>query len=280
MIYAVLLIPLLGLMLVLAWQRLRWQRRQQRREQLRAQRLPASWQAFLANEFPLYRRMPEDLQRKLEGHIQVFLHEKVFIGCDGFEITDEVRLLIAAQACVLIMNIAGDYFPGFETILVYPHPYIAPESYYEDGVQTDFLDERSGESWHRGPVIVAWDQVVRGAGREDGQNVVMHEFAHKLDEENQQMDGLPVLSDPQQYRDWARVFSAEYERLCCEGSEVIDDYGTDSEAEFFAVCTEAFFERPVALQQLHPELYHQLQKFYRLDPARWLHADGREESPL
>lgn len=278
MIYAVLLIPLLALALFFVWQSIRRQRRQQRRQQLCAQRLPAPWQALLVREFPLYGKLPAELQRQLEGHIHVFLDEKVFVGCDGFEITDEVRLLIAAQACVLILNIPGDYFPGFETILVYPHVYVAPETYYEDGVQTDILDERAGESWHRGPVIIAWDQVVRGAAREDGQNVVMHEFAHKLDEENQYMDGLPVLSDPQQYREWMRVFSAEYERLHREGSEVIDDYGTDSEAEFFAVCTEAFFERPVALQQLHPDLYHQLQQYYRLDPASWTCVDEEPDN--
>lgn len=273
MIFAVLFIPLLGLLLFFGWQRFRHQCRQRRRDLLRVRRLPAAWQILLAEEFPLYRNLPEELQRKLEGHVQVFLDEKVFVGCDGFEITDEVRVLIAAQACVLILNIPGDYFPGFETILVYPHAYMAPASYYEDGVQTDVLDERAGESWHRGPVIIAWDQVVRSAAREDGQNVVMHEFAHKLDEENQHMDGLPVLSNSQQYRDWARVFSAEYERLCSEGSQVIDDYGTDSEAEFFAVSTEAFFERPLALQHQHPDLYHQLQQYYHLDPASWTCAD-------
>lgn len=270
MIYTVLLIPLLGIVLFFQWERLSKHRKQQRRVQLCARRLPAQWQQLLASDFPLYRALPPDLQRKLEGHIQVFLDEKVFVGCNGFVITDEVRVLIAAQACVLILNIPGDYFPGFQTILVYPHTYVAETSRYENGLQTDSVHARAGESWHRGPVIVAWDQVVRGAtSSRDGHNVVMHEFAHKLDEENHHMDGLPVLSDPQQYSAWAKVLSAEYERLCNEGGGVIDDYGATSAAEFFAVITEVFFERPRALQQQHPELYHQLQQYYRLHPVEW-----------
>lgn len=272
MIYAVLLVPLAGLVLFFVWQRYRRQRQQQRRQRLSARRLPPQWQQLLADEFPLYRTLPADLQRKLEGHIQVFLDEKVFVGCDGFVITDRVRVLIAAQACVLILNIPGDYFPGFETILVYPQTYVAATRYYDNGLQTDTVDARAGESWHRGPVIVAWDQVVRGAARGDGHNVVMHEFAHKLDEENHHMDGLPVLADAQQYPAWAQVLSAEYERLCREGDDLIDDYGATSAAEFFAVITEVFFERPRALQQRHPELYHQLQHYYQLDPASWGHG--------
>lgn len=245
-------------------------RRSRRHQRLAAQAFPADWHQLLQDQVPLYRSLPEDLQRKLQGHINIFLDHKVFVGCDGFEITDKVRLLIAAQACLLTLNLDNHFYPGFESILVYPSTYEAPTTHVDGYLHTDMMDLRAGESWERGPLVLAWDEVWHGsltAG--DGYNVVLHEFAHKLDEENSRGPGLPRLHDPSQYADWARVLGREYEQLCQHGSDVIDNYGATSPEEFFAVASEAFFEMPLALHHHHPELYEQLQRFYRLDPLSW-----------
>lgn len=270
MIYLVLLFPVVvyGLYRLLSY--FLEKRKQQRREKLIAESFPPIWRQWLIADFPLYQKLPADLQKKLEGHIKVFVSEKVFVGCADFEITDEVKVLIAAQACILILNTGDDYFPGFETILVYPETYVANVTHQEGVLHTNTVSARAGESWHRGPVIVAWDQVVRGAQDDrDGHNVVMHEFAHKLDEENHRMDGLPVLSDNSQYKSWAEVLSREYERLCNHHDDVIDAYGATSAAEFFAVVTETFFEKPAQLKKKHPELYQQFCLYYQLDPVLW-----------
>lgn len=270
MIYLVLFVPVVAYVVYRLALRLLNARKEKRRAALVATSFPAKWRQLLTSDFPLYQQLPQDLQLKLEGHIHVFLNEKVFVGCGGFDITDEVRVLIAAQACLLILNTGDDYFPGFETILVYPETYVANEVRRDGALHTHSTSARAGESWHRGPVIVAWDQVIQGArDSRDGHNVVMHEFAHKLDEENNRMDGLPILSDRSQYKDWATVLSKEYERLCNHHDEVIDAYGATSAAEFFAVVTEAFFEKPIQLQQKHPELYRQFQLYYQLHPAEW-----------
>lgn len=256
--------------------------RQKKRAALLATPLPEAWRRYLQHSFPLYQRLPPALQRKLEGHIQVFLQEKVFVGCNDMAVSDEVRLLIAAQACMLILNRPTDYYPGFETILVYPDTFVVPVTQRDGALQSHSVSARSGESWHRGPVVLAWDQVLEGAqdGR-DGHNVVMHEFAHKLDEENWYMDGLPVLANGEQYADWKRVLTETYEALQQsveqEQADVIDEYGATSPAEFFAVVTETFFEKPRQLQHHYPALYRQLQSFYHLDPCQWSTESRREQ---
>lgn len=222
---------------------------------------------------PLYRAMPAPLRAQLHGHVHVFLEEKIFVGCGGLEMSDEIRVTIAAQACVLLLNRITDYYPGFATILVYPDTYVAREVINDGMLESVEEHARAGESWHRGPVVLSWEDVLRGSSEYEGQNVVLHEFAHKLDEENEQLDGLPVLSDPGQYPSWARVLNAEFEslRLSAERREptVLDDYGAESPAEFFAVATEAFFERPRELSEEHPQLYEQLRLYFNVDPGSW-----------
>lgn len=273
MIYFILLSPLLGYLIYHYLQKWRTSRRQQRRESLMAAPFDEQWRDLLRQDFALYRRLPLALQRRLEGLVLIFLDEKIFLGRNGFEVTDRVRLLIAAQACLLVLNQPGKYYPGFETILVYPDTYVADVSERDGWIQTDRKDNRAGESWHRGPVILAWNHVLQG-GRDDrdGHNVVMHEFAHKLDEENYAMDGLPVLADGSRYRSWAEVLSREFEHLRQHRDDVIDSYGATSAAEFFAVVTEVFFEKPRQLKHRHPALYEQLQGYYQLDPVSWEHA--------
>lgn len=233
-----------------------------------------AYRQYLVEDFALYQRLPAELQRKLEGHINIFLHEKSIVGRNGQQITDRVRVLIAGQACLLILNKVADYYPGFKTIMVYPETYKAAVTRHDGVLQSRSVDLRAGESWQRGPVVLAWDHVLAGAkdGR-DGHNVVMHEFAHKLDEENSTTNGSPVLPSRERYTAWSAVLTKEFElqqkKRLAGDTDVIDNYGATSPAEFFAVVTEVFFEKPDQLKQMHPLLYQQFELFYQLDPAAW-----------
>jgi hypothetical protein len=158
--------------------------------------------------------------------------------------------------------------------LVHPDTYVAKEVKYDGLVEVSEDSVRSGESWHRGPVVLSWLDVKRGSlNRDDGHNVVLHEFAHKLDEENEIMNGLPVLRDSSHYAEWAKVLSKEYDALLIRverrKNSVLDAYGAVSPVEFFAVATESFFEKPLQMKRKLPELYEQFKRFYNLDPVEW-----------
>jgi Mlc titration factor MtfA (ptsG expression regulator) len=214
----------------------------------------------------------EDL-RELEGNIQVFLSEKAFEGCGGLAMSDEIRVTIAAQACLLLLHRETDFYPTLQSILVYPSAYTAPETTSPaPGVVREGVSVRLGESWLRGGVVLSWDDVLRGAADiHDGQNVVLHEFAHQLDQEEGAGDGAPILPRRSMYAAWARTFGEEYLRLRkdsqCGRKSVLDKYGATNPAEFFAVATECFFEKGAALKSKHPALYDELKLFYRQDPA-------------
>jgi len=222
-----------------------------------------------------------DLREALHGRINVFLDEKEFIGCGGLEITDEIRITIAGNASILLLGRDRRCFPGFTSILVYPDTYIAKEINYEGLVEIHEDSARAGESWQRGPVVLSWADVLHDTSeQDDGHNVVLHEFAHKLDEENEIMDGLPVLRDSTHYRKWAEILSREYVALQSRvergADTVLDEYGAFSPPEFFAVATETFFEQPRQMKNRLPELYEQLKIFYNLDPAAWRKWDRRQ----
>lgn len=242
-----------------------------RREARRSEPFPDAWRALLERNVHLYRKLPPPLREQLHGHVHAFLHSKTFHGCAGFEVTDEVRVMIAAQACMLLLNRDTDYFPGFSTILVYPGSFMTRSVEHDGPIAGMTEDVRAGESWQRGPVVLSWEDVVHGAQHEgDAYNVVIHEFAHKLDEENSHVDGVPWLEDASQYAQWSSVFRDEFEALRARGgSPVLDEYGASSPAEFFAVATEAFFERPHALAERHAALYDALRRYYKLDPCSW-----------
>ena len=248
-----------------------------RREKQLASPLPEGWDTLLEQSVPLYRAVPSTLRRQLHGLINVFLAEKHFIGCNGLEVTDEMRAVIASQACILLLNRETGCYSGFKTIYLYPGTYVAREKRSDGVLETIGDDVRAGEAWHRGPVVLSWEDVWQDTeSPQSGLNVVLHEFAHKLDEENDAYDGLPVLSDPEQHQSWARVLGDEYDALRQATGRgefgVIDEYGAESPAEFFAVVTEAFFGRPVELHRRNPALYEEFKKFYKLDPkTRKLH---------
>ncbi len=245
-----------------------------RRRKLRALPPPAGLEAVLERNVPLYRSMPEDLRRQLLAHANVFLAEKNFIGCGGQEITDEIRFTVAGTACALLLNREPEYFPGFTSILIYPDTFESMDVQYDGQVEVHERTARAGESWHRGPVVLSWGDVIRGViDPVDGFNVVLHEFAHKLDEQDSGTDGLPELHALDHYEEWAEVLSREYEALAERAvrgtNHVLDDYGLESPAEFFAVATESFFESARAMKKRLPDLYEQLRRYYRVDPATW-----------
>jgi hypothetical protein len=245
---------------------------ERRRELLRTQPFPVAWRRILRRSVPAVARLPTDLQRRLKRHIQVFVVEKAFIGCQGQAITDEVRVTIAAQACLLLLgDPRSDYYPRLRQILVYPDTFVARrEQPLGNGLVQEQRLPMAGESWSQGQVILAWSDVVAGAADPaDGHNVVLHEFAHQVDQDTGVADGRPWRPNPALRRRWAAVMGEALDRLRREPSEVIDAYGASDPAEFFAVATEAFFERPQALATDAPAVYRELAQLYRLHPLAW-----------
>ncbi len=245
-----------------------------RRERTRVRPFPADWNAEL-EALIIYRRLSDADRTELRGHIQVFLEEKRFEGCGGLDLSDRIRVTIAAHASILLLHRDTDYYPQLESILVYPHAYQAPsERHLGDYLVEEGTEVREGESWYRGAMVLSWEDVQRGAmDQKEGQNVVFHEFAHQLDDESGAADGTPVLEGRDQWRKWVEVFQREYERLQDAAEQgrrtVLDPYGAESPSEFFAVATEFFFQRPRDLQRRHRELYEQLRQFYKQDPEQW-----------
>jgi MtfA peptidase len=267
--------------LYVAWLLTGPRRMRRRRERLRRQPFPDAWLRILRRRVPVYRRLPAELQRQLQGHMQVFLAEKDFIGCDGLTVTDEMRITIAALACLLILNRETDYYPILRQVLVYPSAFLVDmEESDEAGVVRSDSQVLSGESWSQSQVILSWEDVVEGAAvADDGYNVVIHEFAHQLDQEAGYANGAPELASRGHYARWSKVLGEEYERLreSVEAGEqsLLDDYGATDPAEFFAVLAEVFFEQPQALREENPLLYDELGRFFRVDPAAWLAAPTR-----
>lgn len=241
-----------------------------------AQPMPAPWRAILRANIPVYARMAPALQQQLDRLVQQFLYQKKFVGCAGQEIDDEVRVTIAGQACLLLLNRPSKVYPSLHTVLVYPTAFVVPRKEIDEaGVVTEARQDLLGESWGDGRVVLSWDHVRRGAADwTDGQNVVLHEFAHQLDSESGSNNGAPFLGSRASYRDWADVLSRAFERLRYDAMfqqhSVLDHYGASSPAEFFAVATETFFEKPYQLAERHPELFAQFIQYYRVDPREWL----------
>lgn len=236
---------------------------------------PEAWKEILRRNVRVYRALPPPLRAQLRRLIRQFLHQKHFTGAGGLEITDEIRVTIAAEACTLILNRDGGVYPGLRYIIVYPTTFVVDrEEYDEAGVMEYGAQELEGESWHEGKVILAWDSVLHGARHfEDGRNVVLHEFAHQLDNEFGGADGAPALGGESSYSVWARVLSAEFEGLRQDlhggRTSLLDEYGATHPAEFFAVATEAFFGQPHRMARRHADLFETLQGYYRVDPRQW-----------
>jgi hypothetical protein len=248
--------------------------------------LPQPSLTILQAKMAIYTRMPPDVQRQLQRLVVQFLHQKKFIGCAGLVITEEMRLTIAGQACLLLLNRPTRVYPMLNTILVYPESFVVDRADVgPGGVITATEDDLLGESWGDGRVILAWDHVQSGAADwTDGQNVVLHEFAHQLDSESGATNGAPFLGSAARYRRWAAVLSRDFAKLQRDAfyqhQGVLDHYGATDPAEFFAVATETFFEKPQQMAQHHPELFAEFEKYYRVDPRAWLAPPGLEPAIL
>jgi Mlc titration factor MtfA (ptsG expression regulator) len=249
---------------------------QRRRKRLQRKPFPPYWIAVIEHNFPLYKCLPDDVAKRLQAQIQVFLAEKNFIGCGGLQITDEIKLAIAAQACLLLLHERGNYFAQLKDILVYPSAFIADSITPLGNTYLAGQDWKSGESWQKGMVILSWEDIKRDAiNGQDGRNVIFHEFAHQLDQENGAANGVPILEKRSDYRRWSQVFDRTYRQFCWQVQQgqktAIDEYGATHPAEFFAVATEAFFEKPKSLKAMYAELHDELKCYYRLDPLEWWH---------
>jgi Mlc titration factor MtfA (ptsG expression regulator) len=246
--------------------------KKRRRAALREQPLTESERAILARNVPYLARLSAADREELDGLVRIFLTEKSFEGCGGLELTEEIRVTIAAQASILLLHRDTDIYPNVDSILVYPSAYRVPTKRNDGAVVIEGDEARIGESWTRGVVVLAWDHVKADAARPgDGQNVVLHEFAHQLDSEDGAMDGAPDLGTRARYTAWAHVLGDEYAelsaRLHAGRASDIDAYGATNAPEFFAVVTEMFFEKSRAMKARHPDLYAELAAFYQQDPA-------------
>ncbi len=224
-------------------------------------------------QVPLLHNMPSDLRAKLEGKMNLFLDQVEFIGCNGLEITEEMELSIAAQACLLVVN-TDAWYVHLRTVLVYPGAFKSKTTEHDGYVVREAEVIRSGESWQYGPVILSWAHTQQGAiNTEDGHNVVLHEFAHQLDSLSGHTDGAPLLPNGQSFAEWDRVFAKSYKRhikkVEAGHKTLLDAYGATLPEEFFAVAVEAFFEKPAALQKEEPEVYAQIKDLLQLDPVVW-----------
>jgi Mlc titration factor MtfA (ptsG expression regulator) len=225
------------------------------------------WRETL-DALPFVRALPAEARRRLRDLTLLFLAEKTFTGAHGLAVTDAMRVSIAAQACLPVLELGLDAYAGWRGIVVYPGDFrVRVRETDEDGVVHEFDDERAGESWAGGPVILSWD----AAQHAPDMNVVIHEFAHKLDMANGEADGVPRLHAGMHRRAWQEAFREAYEGLCDavdRGRDTwLDPYACESPGEFFAVLSEMFFTEPAETRRRYPDVYDQLKLFYRQDPA-------------
>ena len=245
---------------------------ERRRARLRAQPFPPAWRRVLRRRVPAVARLPPDLQQRLKSHIQVFLAEKPFIGCAGQTIADDQRVTIAAQACLLLLGQPRPrYYPRLREVLVYPDAFVVNRVMAQaGGVVQERRQALSGESWSQGRVILSWADTLAGAADPaDGRNVVVHEFAHQIDQDKGVADGRPWRVSRAQRERWAQVMGEAFERLRQQPSALISNYGATEPAEFFAVASELFFEQPQALAAEVPAVYRELALLYQVHPLAW-----------
>jgi Mlc titration factor MtfA (ptsG expression regulator) len=244
------------------------------------QPIPPAWYAVLEQRVPLARGLAAEERERLLRLVQVFLAEKRVEGCQGLVVTEEMKVTIAAAACLLLLHVPGPCYPTVRTVLVYPSSFVPK---YTRPPERDHIVQPPvplvGQSWRGGVVVLSWDDVLSSArDPAGGHNVVLHEFAHQLDREDGDAEGTPLLPGGA-LRAWARVLAAEYERLRRDAAagrpSVLDAYGATDPAEFFAVATETFFEKPAELEREHPALYAQLKQFYGQDPAHAMRSAPR-----
>jgi len=235
--------------------------------------VPALWRSLIASRVPLSDRLTPVQRERLLLKMQSLVQGRRWEGCAGLRLTEEMQVIIAAHACLLVLEQPGEPYPSLRNILIYPGTFRPRRFSWTPSAEGEAQEEPSlGESWKQGAVILAWDSAEAGAQDPgDGENVVLHEFAHQLDATSGQFDGTPRLLDAAALGSWTRMLDLNFEQLVREAEAgthgALDHYGATNRAEFFAVATEAFFERPTALQQERPALYEALRRYYGQDPA-------------
>ena len=243
--------------------------------------IPSTWPELVDRRVPLIARLPSADQERLYHIMQLFLKEVPLEACGGLALREEIQLTIAAQACLLLLNMPYPRYRRVRRILVYPAAFMPKTQHSYRSDQLVVPDEpAAGQAWQSGVVVLGWEEVKDGAlATNDGRNVVFHEFAHMLDAEDGALDGIPVLDSHASYHTWVTQWSAQFaehvRRVDAEESTVLDPYGATNRAEFFAVATEAFFETPDDVRRDQPRLYALLAEFFKFDPASLLRADPR-----
>lgn len=263
-----------------------WWRRLSRAEVVAAP-FPDGFRQHILSRVPCAELLSEQELVKLETLVRIFNSEKSFEGAGGLELSEEMRVAIAARACLLVLwrvELDGPLYPGLEVIIVYPSTYRARVQRREGYVTVEGEEARLGESWTHGSVVLAWDAVQAGvANPHDGHDVVLHEFAHQLDDQDGAMDGTPELDGYARYAAWSQIAGDEYAALVDavehRRKTSIDAYAATNAPEFFAVVVEQFFEKPRALAQRHAELYAELAAFFRFDPAARLEQRAAGTKP-
>jgi Mlc titration factor MtfA (ptsG expression regulator) len=246
-----------------------------RRKKLAKMPFSAAWEEIIRTNVAHYCMLDNTEQTHLKALIQVFIAEKYWEGSGGLELTDEIKVTISAQACLLLLGLPHEFYRNVLTILIYPSTVVPPKrklGHFEIALAPVEADHPIiGQAFQQGPVILIWDAVLNGSRHpEQGHNVVYHEFAHKLDMLDGAADGTPPLRDRNEFKDWVAVCSREYLRL--KGAvkagrkSFLSAYGATNEAEFFSDATEEFFDRPLRLEEHSPDLYRVLKEYYRQDP--------------
>jgi hypothetical protein len=236
---------------------------------------PDSWGAILRRDVSFYHRLSPEQRVRLRRSVQEFIATKRFWGSENLSITDQMQVLIAAYACLLLLEIPEvGLYPRTREVIVYPHNFGKTiEAIGPDGRHYHIQERHAGQAWYRGPVLLAWGHIAPATTRRARYNVIIHEFAHQLDFLDGLANGTPPLGPSACLADWVPVFTAEYEALIAAARRgertLLDPYGATNPAECFAGATEHFFERPHGLRERHPRLYEQLGCFYRQDPAAW-----------
>lgn len=247
-----------------------------RRKKLTRVPFPASWENIIRSNVAHFCMLEHARQDHLRDLVKVFVAEKNWVEAGGLSLTDEIRVTIAAQACLLLLGLPHDYYRNVESIIVYPSTVIPPQErrgFFDSTIApAEIVRPIIGQAFRDGPVIITWDAALRGGRHpEYGHNVIYHEFAHKLDMLDGTADGTPPLGDRAEYRDWVLTCSREYLRLKQDTGKgrhsFLDAYGATNEAEFFAVATEQFFDQPLKLRRQAPDLYRVLQEYYNQDPS-------------
>jgi hypothetical protein len=244
-----------------------------------------SWQDILA-QHPIFERLSAGEKARLRELTTLFLHDKVFEAADGVALDDFGRAVIAAQACLPVLELGLEWYSNWKTVVVVPDIFVAEHTEYDGaGVAHEWQEDNSGESWDSGPVILSWKDV-EASGWGDGYNVIIHEAAHRLDQLDGEVNGRPALHKGMSAQEWLDVFSRAYADLRGKAGRRkksrirIDEYAAESDSEFFAVASEYFFEKPRLLRSEYTDVYRLLAAFYRQDPLGLPGEPGSQASSL